>query len=207
MASLQGATGVHNCGGSLVAKRWIVTAAHCLSGSEKVRIGSLFTDSGGTVRDVVERVAHPKFGITTSGIINDVALLKLSADAPEEPLAIAEWANVGESARIIGWGVTCDDDACPFPTHLRQLDTKTVELAGCGFGGARANEWCVTNPDGNKQACRGDSGGPLLINVGGQWQLIGSTSRGQPGVRCEAGGAIYSNLVLHKAWIDQVIRA
>lgn len=213
VASLQkvGATGVeaHFCGGSLVARTWVLTAAHCLrrvtAGDIRIVIGPTRLSSGdGQVRAAKEIRIAPGFdGDSTHGA--DVALVRLSAPvmgiAPIEPVRPSERARwePGDAATVMGWGVTgeagrtASDDLLVARVPIRS----DAVMAGPDAYGAsfRASDMLGAGPvSGGRDACFGDSGGPLVIGRGTTLRQIGVVSFGRgcgrpgfPGVYARLG--------------------
>ncbi len=205
MTSFQGRGGGHFCGATLVAKRWAVTAAHCLGDAPaQVRIGSLDTESGGEVREVVQQISHPDYG-KTGKPTSDIALLKLDRDSTlasaRVPRALPKRDVV---VRLIGWGaVNAGGDQ---PDTLQQVDMNWLPRAECD--GLTVGDLCIDDPDKPEtSACFGDSGGPAVIKgKDGKWQLFGATSRwgGTGGDVCE-GSSVYTSAVFFRPWIEKTI--
>src|SRR6266508_2442943 len=196
--SLQTNRGDHFCGAALIRPNWVETAKHCVvdeaPSSMQVRVGSTNRTSGGTVARVSRIVLHP------SGS-SDVAVVQLATSVPYQPIQIADAVPVGSAIRLLGWGATCDPCNAPLPTILQQLDTTVLPDSRCGTG---TPELCVSNVDGWRGACYGDSGGPAVIRVAGTWRLAGTTTAGTTAI-CGQGPSIYMDSAAHRAWIDSVV--
>jgi trypsin len=63
------------CGGSIISKKYILTAAKCVQDERlyRVRFGSNWSNRQGTVVNVAEVIIHPDF----DGTNNDIAILRL----------------------------------------------------------------------------------------------------------------------------------
>ncbi len=202
----------YSCGATLIAKRWLITAGHCLedANSITVRLGSNSSDSGGHVYEVAAFSAMPGFDADT--LNNDAALLELAEDAPDTPLPLAgptadaAAAQPGQTGRVIGWGTT-SEGAATTPTELRQVDVPIVSDATCDDNyGSRLIKpvmFCAGFPQGGKDSCQGDSGGPFMVRSSGAYQLLGLVSWGDGCAQAGGKYGIYTELFNSdiRAWV------
>ncbi len=216
------------CGGTLIARDWVMTAAHCVHDSDnsrfvdasrvQVRVGSHRRTSGGEVIGVSRIHAHPSYDSVDD--VYDVALLKLAESTPENLGMVAfpdlathdRIAPIGTRATALGWGIAgvitteCRDDpsgtGCPTLSDvLREVDLP-VRSSPCGTVDSRA-EFCAGAEIG-KDTCSSDSGGPLLVQDGGIWYQIGITSSGNP--ECDGSrGGTYARVATFHDWIEETI--
>ncbi|XP_033710887.1 neutrophil elastase-like [Tursiops truncatus] len=166
MASLQ-RRGRHFCGGTLIARNFVLSAAHCLNGmnhrSVRVVLGAHNLRRQERTRQTfrVQRVF--KNGFNPLRLENDIAVLQLSRMATintnvQVAQLPAQDQGVGEGVQCVamGWGRL--DTNRPPPPVLQQLNV-TVVTALC-----RPSNVCTLVPGRHAGICFGDSGGPLVCN-------------------------------------------
>lgn len=211
--------GMFHCGGSILSSRWVVTAAHCLSGlptaSIQVRAGSILNGSGGQQTDVQRIIIHALYDDVPYN--NDIALLELDSELtfstsmlPIEPLLPPEepaLAPEGVLATVTGWGATYTG-SLPSST-LRQVGVPLIKPESCrssayAYGDQITdNMICAGYGFGEKDSCQGDSGGPLVVPDGrGGYVLAGIVSWG---TGCAEPGypGVYTRVPNYAGWIEE----
>lgn len=128
-------------------------------------------------------------------------------------------ANEGDGPWIAGWGARCFPDSspgCGYPTELHEVAVPLASDRVCGdttrggseifdrrtmlCGGVLDTDRSATSTNG-RDACLGDSGGPLIIgDQAGGWRQVGITSWGYACASDTYG--FYTRLATMRTWVD-----
>ncbi|XP_031354798.1 phenoloxidase-activating factor 3-like [Photinus pyralis] len=218
------------CTGSLINNRYVLTAAQCLAYTSPVavRLGDFnatsdkdcvyHTNFGEECSDPIqefdieEAVPHADFDKDTSK--NDIGLIRLSRNVEYSdyirpiclPTPNSRVIRGGEELALSGWGLLSDGG------NLTEVKKKILATAVCLRQCNRFYRTFDKVLDRNNicaietvsYSCHGDGGGPLMMSVRSQWEVVGLLLFG---VRCDATTpSVYLNVKNYVGWIKAHVR-
>jgi trypsin len=209
--------GKSECGGTLISPNKIMTAAHCTLYNIKDWTAMIHrhdltktsAQENGMTFKIVKRQFHPNFNGKNDN--NDVAVWTIfgKVSAPYYPiLDDGTQANkVGNFLNVIGWG--SNQAQGEGSAKLKQVlvpitDNKTCQQAYLQPAYRPINpelQLCAGYPDGGKDACTGDSGGPAFVMQGSRATIVGITSFGKGCALANAPG-VYTRVAGVKDWVN-----
>ncbi|KAF1576863.1 Granzyme A, partial [Eudyptes moseleyi] len=187
------------CGGALVGKQWVLTAAHCELNKSEVRVvlgahQASIAEKEQQIFKVMHYFPNPQFGKSSKE--NDIMLLKLNGIAKLNKFVQLlllpdsyEDTKPGTKCKVAGWGVTSSRKPSKYlrKTTLKIVDRKSCESKYGNYAKITSNMLCAVgkNKIFKRDACQGDSGGPLIC--AGRYSGIvsfgkGCGNRDMPGV-------------------------
>merc|ERR1711990_609914 len=218
------------CGGTILNKRYVVTAAHCLyagkdlmtlKGGATFRVmlgehGHCKATSSFVLASAVHK--HPKFDLNNPSGDNDIAILKLSKDLTFsdkiKPVCLPTSATKdysGKASTVSGWGgtkayVPLKPVDQPRQCALKEaivniLKTSDKKCSNFIGDGSSTTKLCAWAK--GKDACQGDSGGPLTVAENGKYVLLGVVSYGS-GCATEHPG-VYARVQGFLPWMKKII--
>uniref|UniRef100_A0A8C4U2X3 Transmembrane serine protease 6 n=1 Tax=Falco tinnunculus TaxID=100819 RepID=A0A8C4U2X3_FALTI len=184
-ASLQ-VRGRHICGGTLVADRWVVSAAHCFQ-DERLASASIWTVYLG--KYLQNATSH-----------TEVSFKPICLPAPSHLF------EPGRHCWITGWGAL--KEGGHISNVLQKVDVQLIQQDICSEAYhymISPRMLCAGYHKGKKDACQGDSGGPLACKEpSGRWFLAGLVSWGMGCARPNHYG-VYTRITQVLGWMNQTM--
>lgn len=223
-ASLQIGMHGHVCGASIIAKKWLISAAHCFQDTDLVRysLPSVWTVHIGMrfitknyhpvlMKSVRRIIVHPRYDRYISDY--DIALLELETplffNDLVHPICLPSNPKVfssGALCYVTGWGSQKENG--DLARVLQEAKVKIISQSVCNKlydDSITSRMMCAGNLGGGVDACQGDSGGPLAcLGRGNRWYLAGIVSWGEGCARRSRPG-VYTKVTELYDWIDEQI--
>jgi trypsin len=195
----------HFCGGAIISKRCVITAAHCLNKKTPadvlIDVGSNYLSRNQTTYTANSLIIHQSYD--PKKFVNDIGLIKLTKDIEFKknikPIALPSHDKnfTGVDLIVTGWGRLYWEGR--IPENLQQIKVSGISLKECTrFFYDVSDQHICTFEGFGKGMCNGDSGGALTYNG----DLVGIVSFGK--IPCASGSPdVFTRVYQYKNWIKK----
>ncbi|XP_051744607.1 trypsin I-P1-like [Ctenopharyngodon idella] len=209
------------CGGTLINKDWVLSAAHCFEESSDISDPDIvmyfghLNQSGSNPHEIIRTasriIRHSNYNDQPNN--NDIALVQLNSSVPFsdyiKPVCLAAAGSVfsaGTESWVTGWGTLQSGDT-DLPNTLQEVMIPIVSNSDCykAYGGINisitSNMICAGLLNkGGKDSCQGDSGGPMVSKKDSLWIQSGIVSFGK-GCALPKYPGVYTRVSQYQNWI------